>query len=165
MNVPSEAMVTLPPADVATVPAFADTPPNGRSLPMIAPLRVTNGVPGETVAPPVMTACVLSTRLLNESPVATGATERVYVEPVPLQVFVSVAFTVIRKVPVCVGVPERTPAVESDIPVGSVPLAIVKVAVPRMPLAVNVAVKGELNVAALATGLVTEIVWQTMVSV
>ncbi len=76
----------------------------------------------------------------------------------PLQVFVSVAFTVIGKVPVCVGVPERTPAVESDIPVGSVPLAIVKVAVPRMPLAVNVAVKGELNVAALATGLVTEIV-------
>ncbi len=77
MNVPSEAMVTLPPADVATVPAFADTPPNGRSLPVIAPLRVTNGVPGEAVAPPVMTAWVLSTRLLNESPVATGATDRV----------------------------------------------------------------------------------------
>src|SRR5260221_4124346 len=165
MNVPSEAMVTLPPADVATVPPFADTPPNGRSLVMMAPATPTNGVAGLPVAPPVRTNCVLSTMLLYESPVTTGATDSVYVAPVPLHVFVSVAFTVIGKVPVCVGVPERTPAVESDIPVGSVPLAIVNVAEPRMPVAVNVWLKAVLNVAAVTPGLVTETVWQTITSV
>ena len=46
---------------------------------------------------------------------------------VPVQPFASVTLTVIGKLPVWVGVPESTPALESVIPVGRVPLASVKV--------------------------------------
>jgi hypothetical protein len=48
----------------------------------------------------------------------------VYVAPVPVQRFASVTVTTIGNVPPCVGVPERTPAVDSVRPVGSV-LAVV----------------------------------------
>ena len=38
---------------------------------------------------------------------------RVYVVPAPVQPFASVAVTTIGKLPVCVGVPERTPSAAS----------------------------------------------------
>src|SRR4051794_41741352 len=52
---------------------------------------------------------------------------RVYVAPTPKQPFASVALTVIGNEPVCVGVPERTPAADSPSPAGSEPLLIVNV--------------------------------------
>src|SRR4051812_50008569 len=53
----------------------------------------------------------------------------VYVAPSPEQPFPSTTWTTIGNDPVCVGVPERTPAVESETPAGSV-LAVVKGKVP-----------------------------------
>ena len=53
----------------------------------------------------------------------------VYVAPLPEQPLPSVAVTTMGNDPLCVGVPERTPAVESERPVGSV-LAVVKVTAP-----------------------------------
>ena len=44
----------------------------------------------------------------------------VYVAPLPVQPLASVAVTTIGNEPLCVGVPERTPAVDSVRPVGSV---------------------------------------------
>ena len=44
----------------------------------------------------------------------------VYVAPLPKQPFASVALTTIGNDPVCVGVPERTPPLDSDRPTGSV---------------------------------------------
>src|SRR5438270_6069366 len=88
----------------------------------------------------------------------------------PVQPFASVTLTVIGKVPVCVGVPERTPAVEKESPVGSVPLLIVKfagVCVPT-PLCVKVklaATRAALKTLDVVTGLVTVMVWQAMTSV
>src|SRR5437016_1648037 len=96
---------------------------------------------------------------------------RLYVAPMPVQPFASVTLTVIGKVPVCVGVPERTPAKESDTPVGSVPLLIVKfagVCVPT-PLCVKVkfaaGVRAVLKTTVLVLALVTVMVWQAMTSV
>ena len=54
----------------------------------------------------------------------------VYVALMPKQPFASVALTVIGNDPVCVGVPERTPAAESVRPAGSVPLLSVNVTAP-----------------------------------
>jgi hypothetical protein len=84
---------------------------------------------------------------------------RVYVEPVPVQPLASVTVTTIGNVPVCCGVPERTPAVESDKPVGSV-LAVVNVAVPIALDCVKVWLKGEPTVPVFVAGFVTVIVWQ-----
>ena len=56
----------------------------------------------------------------------------VYVALTPEQPFASVALTVIGNEPVCVGVPERTPAAESVRPVGSVPLLSVNVTAPMV---------------------------------
>ena len=82
----------------------------------------------------------------------------------PVQPLLSVAVTVIGKAPSCVGVPERTPAVESVMPVGKV-LAVVKLVVPMPPDWVNVALKFVPVVPVLVAGAVTVIVWQLMVSV
>ena len=76
----------------------------------------------------------------------------------------SVAVTVIGKLPVCVGVPARTPAVESVMPAGSV-LAVVKFVVPMPPDCVNVALNAVPAVPVLVAGAVTVMVWQLMVSV
>src|SRR5262245_51582047 len=54
------------------------------------------------------------------------AMTKVYVALMPIQPLASVALIVMGKLPGCVGVPERTPPVESDKPVGSVPELIVK---------------------------------------
>ena len=50
---------------------------------------------------------------------AWQAMTSVYVGALPKQPFVSVALTTIGNEPVCVGVPERTPPVDSDNPAGS----------------------------------------------
>ena len=62
--------------------------------------------------------------------------------PIPVQPCESVTSTVIGKFPTTVGVPERTPLVESESPVGSAPLASVKVAVPMAPVCVKVWLNG-----------------------
>src|SRR5437763_1814900 len=95
---------------------------------------------------------------------------RLYVGPMPVQPFASVTFTVIGKVPVCVGVPVRTPADVSETPVGSVPLLMLKVAGVCVPTPLCVKVKLAATRAALKTddvvaGFVTVMVWQAMTSV
>ena len=72
----------------------------------------------------------------------------------PVQLFPSVAVTVIVKVPVCVGVPLNTPPVERVKPDGNV-LVVVKVVVPVPPLCVNVWLNGAPAVPVLVVGLVT----------
>lgn len=57
---------------------------------------------------------------------------------VPVQFLASFAWTTKVKLPVALGVPERTPAVESDSPVGRVPLDFVNVYGLVPPLPVNV---------------------------
>src|ERR1051325_3805634 len=111
MNVPSVAIVTLPPCVVAKVPAAAATPA-GESLLVSVPVSATNGVVGEVVVPPVTTACVLFTRFPYESLIAFGwiAIERP-VDPVH-ELPLSVAVTVNEKVPVAVGVPLIAPALD-----------------------------------------------------
>src|SRR5438477_3338471 len=87
---------------------------------------------------------------------------RVYVAPVPWQPLLSVTFTTMGNEPVCVGVPERTPAVESDRPAGSA-LAVVNVALPIAPVCVNVCENGAAAVPLVVAGLVTLMAWQVMV--
>ncbi len=65
----------------------------------------------------------------------------VYVAPVPVQPFASVALTVIGKEPVCVGVPESVPFAASVRPAGSVPEARLNVTAPMPPVCVNVWLK------------------------
>src|SRR3954451_19451155 len=89
----------------------------------------------------------------------------VYVAPVPLQPFESVALTVIGKLPVCVGVPDRTPLLASVRPVGNVPLASEDVVVPMPPLCVNVWLNAAPATPLFTAGFVTVTVWQLMVSV
>src|SRR5258706_10269771 len=74
----------------------------------------------------------------------------------------SVTVTTIGKDPCCVVVPERTPAVESVKPVGSVD-AVVNVAVPCAPVWVKVWLNGVPAVPVVTPGLVTVIVWQPMI--
>src|SRR5258706_9429714 len=83
------------------------------------PLCVNCSLNGEATVPLVFTGFVTE--------MALQAMTRLYVAPVPVQPFASVTVTTIGKVPCCVVVPDRTPAVESEKPVGSVE-AVVNVA-------------------------------------
>src|SRR5258708_33035923 len=77
----------------------------------------------------------------------------VEVAAVPVQPLVSVALTVIGKLPICVVVPERTPvALLRVMPLGSAPVSL-QAAVPRIPVAVNGWVKATPAVPALGAGL------------
>src|SRR5207302_8226243 len=89
---------------------------------------------------------------------------RLYVGPMPLQPFESVALTVIGKLPVCVGVPERTPFEASVRPAGNVPPASENVVVPTPPLCVKVWLNGEPATPLLTAGLVTVMVGQVICS-
>ena len=89
----------------------------------------------------------------------------VYVAPIPVQPLPSVTLTVIGKLPVCVGVPERTPAADSVMPAGSVPLLMVNVFAPIAAGAVKLWLKGTLTVPVFVAGLLTVMVWQAMHSV
>ena len=82
----------------------------------------------------------------------------------PVQPLLSVTVTTIGNEPGCVGVPERTPALESVRPAGSV-LAVVNVAVPCAPVCVKVWLNGASTVPVFTPGLVTVMVWQLIVSV
>src|SRR5437868_7087323 len=68
---------------------------------------------------------------------------RLYVGPMPLQPFESFALTVIGKLPVCVGVPERTPFDASVKPAGNIPPASENVVVPLAPVWVKVWLNGD----------------------
>ena len=68
------------------------------------------------------------------------------------------------KVPVCVGVPERTPAVERVKPVGKV-LAVVKVISPVPPVLVNVWLNGVPFVPVVVPGLLMVIATVASVTV
>src|SRR5207253_1163324 len=85
----------------------------------------------------------------------------VYVGPVPLQPLPSVALTLIGKLPICVGVPERTPAADSVRPLGSA-LVVENVAPPMAPVCVKVCRTGARAVSVVAAGLVTAIVWHAI---
>ena len=89
---------------------------------------------------------------------------RLYVVLEPVQLLESVTVTTIGNVPLTVGVPLRTPAVESVSPAGNA-LAVVNVAVPCAPVCVKVWLNAASTVPVVTTGLVTVIVWQLMVSV
>src|SRR5437763_1252180 len=73
----------------------------------------------------------------------------------PLQPLASMALTVIGKLPVCVGVPERTPFDASVNPAGSVPPASEKVVVPMAPTCVKVWLNGDPAGPLETTGLMT----------
>src|SRR3954451_6177405 len=88
----------------------------------------------------------------------------VYVPPFAEQPLPSTTCATIGNEPVCVGVPERTPAVESESPAGSV-LAVVKVKVPTVLPAVKLWLKAAFTVPVVVPGLLTVMVWQAMVSV
>src|SRR5947209_8152014 len=81
----------------------------------------------------------------------------------PLQPLESVALTVIGKLPVCVGVPERTPLEASVNPAGSVPPASEKVVVPTPPTCVKVWLNGDaagpLETAGLMTVMTLQQIW------
>ena len=70
MNVPSAAIVIDPPCVVANVPVVNVTA--GESLAVILVEWKVNGVDGLAVVPPVITSCVLLTRLLYVSPPRFG---------------------------------------------------------------------------------------------
>ena len=89
------------------------------------------------------------------------AITRVYVAPVPVQPFASVAVTTIGKLPVWLVVPERTPVLESVMPVGSV-LDVENVTVPLPPDCVNVWLKAVPAVPVVVDGFVTVIVGQVV---
>jgi hypothetical protein len=82
------------------------------------------------------------------------------VQPLP-----SVTLTVIGNEPVCVGVPERTPAAESVRPAGSEPLLSEKVAPPMALVCVKVWLNGVPAMPVVVAGFVTVMVWQPMTSV
>ena len=79
----------------------------------------------------------------------------------PVQPLPSVTVTAIGKVPSCVGVPLKTPAVDKASPLGRV-LAVVKVAPPIEPVSVKVSLKAVPAVPVALTGLVTVMVWQAI---
>ena len=81
--------------------------------------------------------------------------------PVPVQPFASVAFTTIGNVPCAPGVPERTPAVDSVRPAGSVD-EVVNVTAPTPPDWVNVWLKAASTVPIVTPGFVTVIVGQVV---
>ena len=76
----------------------------------------------------------------------------------------SVAFTVIGKLPVCVGVPARTPAAESVMPLGKT-LVVEKFVVPMPPDCEKVALNTAFAMPVFVSGAVTVMVWQFIVSV
>src|SRR5436305_324480 len=88
----------------------------------------------------------------------------VYVGLFAEQPLASTTWTVIGKVPVCVGVPERTPAADSVRPVGSVPLLSVNVFAPIAAGAVKLWLNAMFTVPLFVEGLFTVMVWQLMVS-
>src|SRR5207237_8725373 len=127
MSVPSAAITTLfVPLAEETVPATTDTPPPGRPFAATVPVRPTNGVAGEVVAPPVTTACVLLTRLPYASPTAAGLTTIENACEPKQRLTVSVPLTVKLNVPVEVGVPLIVPAAARDMPGGNAPALTAK---------------------------------------
>ena len=90
----------------------------------------------------------------------------VYVGLTPVQPLPSVTFTVMGKVPACVGVPDSVPFSASTKPGGKEPLLSVKfAALPSAPTCVNVWLNGAPTVPVATAGALTVMLWQTMTSV
>ena len=83
----------------------------------------------------------------------------------PIQPLPPVTFTVIGKLPVCVGVPFNTPVDDNVNPAGNEPVFNVKVAPPTAPVCVKVWLKATPAVPVVVTGLVTVMVWQLITNV
>ena len=81
----------------------------------------------------------------------------------PVQPLLSVTVTTIGNVPVCVGVPERTPVGDNVNPAGSV-LAVENVAEPTAPLCVKVWLNAAPATLVLTDGFVTVMTGQTIVN-
>jgi hypothetical protein len=79
----------------------------------------------------------------------------------PVQPRESVAVTVNVKLPVCIGVPERTPAAESERPAGSEPAETANVYGATPPTAASVLVRATPAVPAASAAGLTVIVAQT----
>src|SRR5260221_711225 len=122
----------------------------------IAPLCVKVWLNGEP-ATPVVTAGFVTVMVWQ-------VMVSVYVAPVPVQPFESVALTVMAKVPVWVGVPDSVPFAASVRPAGSVPLASENVVAPMPPPCVKVWLKGAPATPLDTAGFVTVMVWQVIVS-
>src|SRR4051794_39059053 len=88
---------------------------------------------------------------------------RMYVALTPKQPFASVALTVIGNEPVCVGVPERTPAADSPRPAGSEPLLSVNVTGAMALPAVKLWLNATLTVPLFVAALLSSDLWQLMV--
>src|SRR5438270_527933 len=123
------------------------------TVPMVLPeVKVT--VNGALTVPVFVTGLVT---LMLWQPMTS-----VYVAPLPEQPFPSTAWTTIGNDPICVGVPDRTPAVESVRPLGSA-LAVVNVTVPMLLVVVKLWLKAALTVPVVVAGLLTVMTWQPMV--
>lgn len=91
-------------------------------------------------------------------------TVRVYVAPVAVQPFASVAVTLIGNVPVWAGVPARTPLLESESPFGKA-LLVENVIAPTPPDCVKLWLNATPAAMVLVAGLFTVIVGQLIMSV
>lgn len=76
---------------------------------------------------------------------------------VPIQPLESVALTVMANVPVCVGVPAKTPAVESVTPFGNA-LTVLKFVVPMPPACEKLWLNAAFAVPVFIAGAVTVMV-------
>src|SRR4051794_5275110 len=153
------------------LPTTVGVPERRPALDSVRPAGSTPLFSVNVVPPMVLPAVKLWLNAVPAVPVAVAGfvtvmvwqlTTSVYVPLTPVQPFASVPFTVMGKLPVTVGVPERRPALESVRPAGSVPLFSVNVAVPKAPVWVNDCEKGLFAVAVVVAGFATLIMSQTV---
>src|SRR5438270_6222600 len=158
---------------MVNVPVCVGVPESTPLLPSVRPAG-SEPLASEKVVVPMPPLCVKV--WLNTAPATPLVTAgfvtvmvwqvivSVYVGPVPLQPFESVALTVIGKLPVCVGVPERTPFDASVKPAGNVPPASENVVVPTPPLCVKVWLNAAPATPLFTAGLVTVMVGHVICS-
>jgi hypothetical protein len=101
--------------------------------------------------------------LLKTAVIAGQLIIKLYGVPFPVQLFPSVAVTVIVKVPVWIGVPLNIPVVDKIKPAGR-ELEVVYVTVDVPPVEVNVWLKAVPAVPVVVRGLVTVITGQALIS-
>ena len=166
------------PLPSVTVTVIGNEPPCvgvPERTPFAARLKpVGNGPAVVNVAPPTAPVCVnVALKGAPAAPVVVAgfvtvmvwqAMTSVYVVPVPVQPFASVAVTTIGNEPFALGIPASVPFVASERPAGS-ELAVVNVMVPMPPVCVNCWLNAAFTVPVVTTGFVTVIVWQAIVSV
>ena len=150
-NVPVSVGVPLNTPAADNVSPFGNVPLlRLKSAPPTAPVCVKVSLKDVPVVPVLLPGLITSIDL--------QLITKLYVPPVPVQPLPSVTFTVMGKVPVSVGVPLSTPAVDKLKPFGSDPELRVKVAPPIAPLCVKVLLKAVPTGPELLPGLVTVMV-------